>query len=114
MPAHQRIGNRFAAAAIRVLHGTTVTDLGPFRAIRTSLLRELDMREMTYGWPTEMTVKAVLARAAVVEVPVTWSNRLAGRSKVGGTVRGSLLAAWHIGRVTVALVPRRVRSRVRA
>ena len=64
-------------------------------------LGALDMREMTYGWPTEMTVKAARRGARVVEVPVTWANRRAGRSKVSGTVRGSALAAVYILGVTL-------------
>ena len=43
---------------MNALYGFSITDLGPYRAIRKQLLVELDMQEMTYGWPTEMTVKA--------------------------------------------------------
>ncbi len=101
MPAHQRFGNWLTAALMRRLYRTVVTDLGPFRAIRTELLEDLDMTEMTFGWPTEMTVKTLRSGARLVEVPVTWRSRHAGRSKVGGTVRGSALAAVHILRVTI-------------
>ena len=93
---HQRFGNTLSAALMRRLYGISVTDLGPYRAIRADLLRSLDMREMTYGWPTEMTVKAARHGARVVEVPVMWANRLAGRSKVSGTMRGSVLAGVYI------------------
>ena len=98
---HQRFGNALTAALMRRLYGLAVTDLGPYRAIRADLLRALDMREMTYGWPTEMTVKAARRGARVVEVPITWANRRAGRSKVSGTVRGSVLAAVYILGVTL-------------
>jgi len=98
---HQRFGNALSAALMRRLYGIAVTDLGPYRAIRAGLLRDLDMREMTYGWPTEMTVKAARRGARVVEVPVTWAVRRAGRSKVSGTVRGSVLAAVYILGVTL-------------
>lgn len=98
---HQRFGNALSAALMRRLYGIPVTDLGPYRAIRAGLLRELDMREMTYGWPTEMTVKAARRGARVVEVPVSWANRRAGRSKVSGTVRGSILAGIYILGVTL-------------
>ena len=98
---HQRFGNALSAALMRRLYGIAVTDLGPYRAIRAGLLRDLDMREMTYGWPTEMTVKAARRGARIVEVPVTWANRRAGRSKVSGTVRGSMLAAVYILGVTL-------------
>jgi hypothetical protein len=59
------------------------------------------MAEMTYGWPTEMMVKAARRGARLVEVPVSFHSRRWGRSKVSGTVRGTILAAWHILGVTV-------------
>jgi hypothetical protein len=98
---HQRLGNALSAALMRWLYGLAVTDLGPYRAIRAGLLRELAMREMTYGWPTEMTVKSARRGARVVEVPVSWANRRGGRSKVSGTVRGSVLAGVYILGVTL-------------
>ncbi len=102
MPVHQRVGNAGSAWLMRRLYGVSVTDLGPFRAIRTDLLDRLSMQEMTFGWPTEMTVKAARAGSVIVEVPVSWHRRAGGRSKVGGTVRGSLLAARHILGTTIA------------
>ena len=69
-----------------------MTDLGPFRAIRADLLAQLEMREMTYGWPTEMMVKAGRSGARVVEIPVRYRVRRGGRSKVSGTVRGTVRA----------------------
>jgi hypothetical protein len=101
MLTHQRFGNRMAAWLIRRLYGIPVTDLGPYRAIRRDLLESLEMHEMTYGWPTEMTVKAARRKARLEEVPVSWHPRAAGSSKVSGTLRGTLLAAWHILRVTL-------------
>ena len=78
-----------------------MTDLGPCRAMRTDLLLRLDMQEMTYGWPAEMLVKAARSGARIVEVPVSYHSRRAGRSKVSGTLRGTMLAAWFILGVTV-------------
>jgi glycosyltransferase involved in cell wall biosynthesis len=101
MPAHQRFGNWLSSCLMRRLYGLPVTDLGPYRAILASLFRRLDMQEMTYGWPTEMMVKSARQNACVVEVPVSWTIRRGGRSKVGGTLRGSILAAYHILRVTL-------------
>lgn len=102
MAFHQRLGNAFAAWLLRRLYPVDVTDLGPFRAIRADLLQQLDMAEMTYGWPTEMTVKAANRGARIAEVPVSWLPRVGGRSKVSGTVRGSVLAARYIVGVTIA------------
>lgn len=101
MPVHQRLGNTVSAWLMARLYGLDVTDLGPMRAVRTQLVIELDMRELTYGWPTEMTVKAARAGARIVEVPVSWHRRAGGRSKVSGTIRGSLLAARHIVATTL-------------
>lgn len=101
MPAHQRFGNRLSSWLITQLYGVQVTDLGPYRAIRGDLLRDLDMQEMTFGWPTEMMVKAARRGARITEAPVSWQRRLAGQSKVSGSVRGSLLAAYYILGVTL-------------
>lgn len=101
MPPQQRFGNWLASRLMSQLYGLTVSDLGPYRAIRSSLLAALDMREMTYGWPTEMMVKAARLGARLVEVPVSWHPRQAGRSKVSGTLRGTILAAWYILGVTL-------------
>lgn len=59
------------------------------------------MREMTFGWPTEMMVKAAREGVHIIEVPVSWKRRRAGQSKVGGNLRGSLLAAYYILGVTI-------------
>jgi hypothetical protein len=96
MPPHQLFGNRLVARLVNLLYRQQVTDLGPFRAISAGLLAELAMQERTYGWPIEMMVKAARRRYRLVEVPVTYRPRLAGESKVGGTVRGSLLATQRI------------------
>lgn len=101
MPPQQRFGNWLASRLMNLLYGISVTDLGPYRAIRRSLLTELDMREMTYGWPTEMIVKAAKRGARIVEVPVSFHPRRTGRSKVSGTLRGTILAAWYILGVTL-------------
>jgi glycosyltransferase involved in cell wall biosynthesis len=96
MPWHQRAGNRVCAGLIRRVYGLAITDLGPFRAVRRSRLQGLRLNDLTYGWPTEMIVKAARAGWRIVEVPVSWHRRAAGRSKISGTVRGSALATAHI------------------
>ncbi len=101
MPPQQRLGNWLVARLTNRLYGLSITDLGPYRAVRRSLIDQLDMREMTFGWPIEMIVKAAKHKARVVEVPVSYRQRRAGQSKVSGTVRGTLLAGWHILSVTL-------------
>jgi glycosyltransferase involved in cell wall biosynthesis len=100
MPAHQRFGNLLVARLMYRLYGLRLTDLGPFRAVRRDLLSTLEMGEMTYGWPVEMIVKAARRYARIVELPVSYRPRMAGESKVGGTVRGTVLATYRILRTT--------------
>jgi glycosyltransferase involved in cell wall biosynthesis len=95
LPWHQSFGNRLAAGLIRVLYRVKVTDLGPFRASRADVLRALGLEEMTYGWAVEMILKGALAGYRVVEVPVSYYSRI-GKSKISGTVKGTLGAGWFI------------------
>ena len=89
------VGNRFACAVIRAVSGVQFTDLGPFRAIRYSDLVALDLQEMRYGWTVEMQIKAVKSGLRCVEVPVSYRKRI-GRSKVTGTVSGTIKASARI------------------
>jgi len=96
MTPHQVFGNWLAATIMRRLYGVSVTDLGPFRAIRRDALLGLEMREMTYGWSVEMMVKAARAGLRYHEVPVSYRRRAGGDSKVAGTLSGSVRAGWCI------------------
>jgi glycosyltransferase involved in cell wall biosynthesis len=93
---HQRLGNLLTTALVRLLYGQRITDLPPFKAIRRPVLAELGMAEMTYGWTAEMIVKCARRGRRIVEVPVTAHRRIAGRSKVSGTIRGTVLAAYYL------------------
>ena len=101
MLPHQRFGNWLSARLMSRLYQIKVTDLGPYRAIRSDLMRDLDMQEMTFGWPTEMMVKTARRNGRILEVPVSWHVRRSGQSKVSGTLRGSFLAAYYILGVTL-------------
>jgi hypothetical protein len=92
---HAAFGNRLAALLIRRLYGLRITDLGPFRAGRADVLRRLELEETTYGWAVEMILKGVLDGFRIVEVPVTYYPRI-GKSKISGTLRGTVGAAWFI------------------
>ncbi len=91
----QIFGNALACWLIARIWGYRYTDLGPFRAIRTSALRQLAMAEQTYGWTVEMQIRAVQHRLRIIEVPVDYRARI-GKSKVSGTVRGVVLAGYYI------------------
>jgi glycosyltransferase involved in cell wall biosynthesis len=95
LPWHQVFGNRLAAGLIRLLYGLQLTDLGPFRACRADVLRALALEETTFGWAVEMILKGALAGFRVVEVPVSYYPRL-GKSKISGTLKGTIGAAWFI------------------
>jgi glycosyltransferase involved in cell wall biosynthesis len=95
LPWHQAFGNHFAAGLIRLLYGVKVSDLGPFRAGRAEVLRELELEEETYGWAVEMILKGAIAGFRIVEVPVSYFPRI-GTSKISGTVKGTLGAGWFI------------------
>jgi glycosyltransferase involved in cell wall biosynthesis len=95
LPWHQAFGNRLAAALIRCLYGLDISDLGPFRAGRADVLRALALEETTYGWAVEMILKGALAGFRVVEVPVSYHPRI-GNSKISGTLKGTVGAAWFI------------------
>ena len=110
LPWHQAFGNRLAAGLIRLLYGLTITDLGPFRAGRADVLGTLGLEETTYGWAVEMILKGVLNGFRVVEVPVSYHPRI-GKSKIGGTVKGTLGAAWFILSLTVRYYFRRRKAR---
>lgn len=111
MPWHAAFGNWLAAGLINLLYGLRITDLGPFRAARTEVLRELALEEATYGWAVEMILKGALQGFRIVEVPVSYYPRI-GKSKISGTVRGTLGAAWFILSRIVSYYfrPRRVRA----
>jgi glycosyltransferase involved in cell wall biosynthesis len=95
LPWHQSFGNRLAAALIRLLYGLKISDLGPFRAARADVLRDLALEEATYGWAVEMILKGALAGFRIVEVPVSYHPRI-GKSKISGTLKGTVGAAWFI------------------
>jgi len=95
LPWHAVFGNRLAASLITSFSGVHLTDLGPFRAVRYDALIGLGLQESTYGWPVEMIVKGARRGLRIVEVPVSYHARL-GTSKISGTFRGSVGAAWGI------------------
>ena len=107
MPAHQRFGNWLAVKLLRGLLGLDVTDLGPFRALRREDLLNLQMSEMTYGWTIEMMIKAARRGYRIIEVPVSYHARIAGKSKVSGTIKGTVGAGYRIIRTIVSHAWRR-------
>ena len=91
----QRVGNAVACALLRGIYGARYTDLGPFRAIRWHSLVRLGMRDPDYGWTVEMQIKAARLGLRHAEVPVSYRRRI-GRSKVSGTITGTVRASASI------------------
>jgi glycosyltransferase involved in cell wall biosynthesis len=101
----QRFGNVVATTLIRTITGHHYRDMGPFRAIRTQVLVDMELEDPNYGWNVEMQMKAVRMGFRVLEVPVCCRNRIAGTSKVSGSFRGAIrcgakmmLATWRYAR----------------
>ncbi len=109
---NQRFGNALACTLIRVMYGVRFTDMGPFRAIRRESLERLSMRDKNFGWNAEMQVKAIEYGLRILEVPVRYRPRI-GKSKISGTVKGTILAGAKIIGTIFRLYPRYLKSRSR-
>jgi dolichol-phosphate mannosyltransferase len=73
---------------------------GGFKAWRRELLEQLRLRETTangYGFQVEMTWWAHRRRARIVQIPIVFRERVAGRSKMsGGIVREAMLLVLRL------------------
>lgn len=104
MPSHQLFGNRLVVWLLqrqlgKMPAGIHLSDLGPYRAIPRDLLLSLNMQELTYGWSLEMIIKAARLGKRMVELPITYRPRYAGKSKVGGSLRGTIFVAYRFLRI---------------
>ena len=102
--AQARLGNWLVSRMISALYGVRLHDIGSFRVVRCSLLAAIDMHEMTFGWPVEMLVKAARERYRILELPIHYRKRSHGRSKVAGTISGSMKAAYYMLSTTLRYV----------
>ncbi len=101
-PTHARLANRALAAGLRRWSGLALRDLGPMRVARREALLGLGIEDRRFGWPLEMVLRAAAAGWRIEEVPIRYAPRI-GRSKVTGTVRGSLRATRDMATVARAL-----------
>jgi glycosyltransferase involved in cell wall biosynthesis len=97
-PAHARAANAVLAFELRRRTGIDIRDLGPMRAARREPLLALGIRDRRFGWPLEMVLRAAAAGWTIRELPVPYYER-AGRSKVTGTVKGTLRAVRDMSAV---------------
>ena len=93
---HARAGNAFVTGFLRWAFRSKVRDLGPFRAIRVSCVRSLQLDDQDYGWYVQMQVRALKSGCRVSGVPVAFHARTAGESKVSGSLTASIRAGFRI------------------
>lgn len=98
-PWHARVGNRVLTRRLRRAYGVALTDLGPMRAFRRQPMLELGVVDRRFGYPLESVVRAAAAGWRLAEVPVPYSRRRDGRSKVTGTVAGTVRTVRDMERV---------------
>ena len=96
MSAPQRWGNRLACLLVRLIWRLPIADLGPYRAIRRTAFDALRMCDRSYGWTVEMQVRAHVLGLRVAQRSVQWHARIAGHSKISGTLRGVIGAGLGI------------------
>jgi glycosyltransferase involved in cell wall biosynthesis len=92
----QRFGNWLTTRLLHWLWGAAFSDLGPLRVVNRAALERLAMRDTNYGWTVEMQAKAAKWKLRVKELPVHYRRRRIGRSKVSGTLWGSVRAGVKI------------------
>lgn len=90
---HAALGNAVVSFLLRGLYAAPVRDMGPFRAVRLAALRALELDDPAYGWYVQMDVRALRRGWRVLETPVSFRRRQVGRSKISGSLRGSVRAA---------------------
>ncbi len=99
-PWHARAGNRLVLWWLRRRTGLPVHDIAPMRVCRREALLALDVQDRRFGYPVELLQKAQLAGWRITEHDVSYLPRAEGtRSKVSGSVRGTVRAARDFARV---------------
>ena len=88
----QHFGNGLAGWLIDLGWGHKYHDLGPLRLIRRSSLERIAMQDRGFGWTVEMQVRAVETDLKIIEIPVNYRRRQGGKSKISGTISGSVRA----------------------
>ena len=97
-PLHARLANRALSALIRGATGYELHDLGPMRCASRMALLSLDLKDRRSGYPLEMVLRASSAGWTVCELDTAYAPRV-GRSKVTGTVRGTVSAVRDMTRL---------------
>ena len=98
-PWHARLGTAAVCWRLRQRHGIDVHDIAPMRVARRDPLLALGVTDRRSGYPLELLVRAAAAGWSVVERDVPYGSRTGGKSKVSGSLRGSVVAALDFWRV---------------
>jgi glycosyltransferase involved in cell wall biosynthesis len=98
-PWHARLGTAAVCWRIRTRYALPIHDIAPMRVARRDALLGLGVQDRRSGYPVELLVRAGRAQWRVVERDVRYGPRTGGKSKVSGSVRGSLIAAHDFWRV---------------
>ena len=98
-PWHARLGNAAVCWRLRTRYGLAVHDIAPMRVARRDALLDLGVTDRRSGYPLELLVRAAAAGWHVVEHDVAYGPRTGGKSKVSGSLRGSMTAALDFWRV---------------
>ena len=94
-----RLGTVLMSWRLRTRHGLPVHDIAPMRVFRRDALLSLDVRDRRSGYPLELLVRAAAADWRVVEHDVAYGPRVGGKSKVSGSLRGSVTAILDFWKV---------------
>jgi glycosyltransferase involved in cell wall biosynthesis len=97
-PLHARLANLALARRLRRATGYNLSDLGPMRAVRRTAMLDLDLKDRRSGYPLELVLRASDESWRVIEIDTTYSPRV-GKSKVTGTIRGTLTAVKDMTRL---------------
>ena len=97
-PWHARLGTAAVCWRLRQRHGIPVHDIAPMRVARRDALLALDVADRRSGYPLELLMKAAAANWKVVELDVPYGVRTGGKSKVSGSLRGSITASYDFMR----------------
>ncbi len=108
----QRFGNQLSTTLIRLGWGHRYRDLGPLRLVRRTGLDQIQMRDRGFGWTVEMQVRAIECGLRICELPVAYNRRQGGKSKISGTIRGSVQAGIIILTTLGRLYGRRLGLRI--
>jgi glycosyltransferase involved in cell wall biosynthesis len=102
-PWHARAGNALVVWWLRRTAGFAARDLAPMRVCRRADLVDLGVRDRRFGYPLELLRRAHDAGWRISEHDVAYRRRASGtRSKVSGSVRGTVRTAHDFWKVLAA------------